>query len=303
MKGKLSFRERESLCLSYYSQSGPVYHACTSENYPLVFRSDSDFKIGMDLFAVCAFRNRQLRILAFELMTNHIHIVIIGLAEDIERFFSEYKKLLARALGVSLEGFCLKLHQISDLENLRNVIAYVNRNGAMVDEDVTVYSYQWGTNRFYFNDEAKLRFKVSARQLKSCDIREITHSRKYDEVKDVMAVDGYASPLSFCYISLGEDMFRSARHYFTKVSRHVESYEQIAKLIGESVYYTDDDLFQIVCSLSRNSYGCNSPTLLPHKEKVELAKTLRTEYNANNKQIQRMLKLDQSVLTALFGKD
>ena len=303
MKGKLSFRERESLCLSCYSQAGAVYHACTSENYPLVFRSDSDFKIGMDLFAVCSLRNRQLRILAFELMTNHIHIVIIGLAEDIERFFSEYKKLLARALGVSLDGFCLKLHQISDLENLRNVIAYVNRNGAMVDEDVTVYSYQWGTNRFYFNDEAKLRFNVSARQLKSCDIREITHSRKYDEVKDVMAVDGYASPLSFCDISLGEDMFRSARHYFTKVSRHVESYEQIAKLIGESVYYTDDDLFQIVCSLSRNRYGCNSPTLLPHKEKVELAKTLRTEYNANNKQIQRMLKLDQSVLTALFGKD
>ena len=137
--------------------------------------------------------------------------------------------------------------------------------------------------------------------MKSCDIRTVTQSRQYDDLKDVYEVDGYASPMSFCAISLGEDLFRSARHYFSKVSRHIESYDQIAKMIGESIYYTDDDLFQVVCTLSKKKYDCKIPTLLPQAAKVEIAKIIRSEYNANNKQIQRMLKIDQSVLLALFG--
>ena len=66
-------------------------------------------------------------------------------------------------------------------------------------------------------------------------------------------------------------MFRDARHYFTKVSRHIESYDEIAKLIGEQIYYTDDDLFSIACALSLQKFNCRIPSQLSGKEKINLA--------------------------------
>lgn len=303
MRGGLSYYDRENLCLMSYKKMPEVFHGCTQENFPLIFESEADLKVGMTLFAVCAHKHvDNLQFLTFELMTNHVHIVVAGRHDDILDFFNEFKKILGRKLNKNLDELNLSLHPVVDLENLRNVIAYANRNGAVVDEDVCPYTYPWGANRFYFNEEAKLRYQSSRKKMRSCEIRSVTQSRQYDDLKDVYEVDGYASPMSFCAISLGEQLFRSARHYFSKVSRHIEGYDEIAKMIGESIYYTDDDLFQIVCTLSKKNYQCNTPAQLPYKAKIEIAKIIRSEYNASNKQIQRMLKIDQSVLTALFGK-
>ena len=303
MRGGLSYYDRENLCLESYLKLQRVFHGCTPENFPLIFESQDDFEVGMTVFAVCGHRHAgKLKFLTFELMTNHVHIVVAGNPDDIHDFFNEFKNILERKLNKNLDGLNLTLHLVKDLENLRNVIAYANRNGSVVDENVCPHTYPWGANRFYFNEEAKQRYHSSGRKMTSCKIRAVTRSRQYDDLKDVYEVDGYASPLSFCAISEGEELFRNARHYFSKVSRHIESYDEIAKMIGESIYYTDDDLFQIVCTLSKKNYDCNTPAQLPYKAKIEIAKIIRSEYNASNKQIQRMLKIDQSVLTALFGK-
>jgi hypothetical protein len=42
------------------------------------------------------------------------------------------------------------------------------------------------------------------------------------------------------------------------------------------------------------------PALLPISAKQELAALLHYEYNAGNKQIQRMLRLDATVVSAMF---
>ena len=47
-------------------------------------------------------------------------------------------------------------------------------------------------------------------------------------------------------------------------------------------------------------YGGQKPTLLPASAKQEMALLLHNEYNAGNKQIQRMLRLDASVVSAMF---
>ena len=97
-------------------------------------------------------------------------------------------------------------------------------------------------------------------------------------------------------------MFRCASHYFREVSRNIESQKSIAKEIGERIFYTDDELFGIVLSLCQEKYGGQKPTMLPVPAKQEMALLLHSEYNASNKQIQRMLRLDSSVVSALFPK-
>lgn len=79
----------------------------------------------------------------------------------------------------------------------------------------------------------------------------------------------------------------------------MESNALIAKEIGESVWYTDDELYAILRKKSRQQYGAESPSVLRPTDKIELAKMLHYEYNATLKQLSRMLKLDFSVLRSL----
>jgi hypothetical protein len=115
-------------------------------------------------------------------------------------------------------------------------------------------------------------------------------------------LDGYISPASYCNLDLGEKLFRDARHYFSLVSRNVEAYRDIAKLLGDSVFYTDDELYAIVRQICRDQYGISRPETLPMDSKLGMARLLHFDYKAGNKQIQRMLRLEERTVSALFGK-
>lgn len=103
----------------------------------------------------------------------------------------------------------------------------------------------------------------------------------------------------------GEGLFRDAVHYFYLLGKNIESNKEIAKEIakeiGESVAYTEDELYAAVCKKCRNEYGTANPTQIPADAKIAMAKVMRYEYNATQKQIQRMLRLDQGILQSIFG--
>lgn len=299
---RAGFYDRENLCQYYFDRLASVYHLCTPENHPLIFRNKGEFIIGMNLMGIAAKAHPKLKVLTFELMNNHMHLITAGLRDDIECFFICLKSLIDKCLPeTDLSGLDMHLHEIKTLENLRNAIAYANRNGSVIDPDVCPYTYPWGANRYYFNPEAKARYQEQKRKAATRQIRVIAKSRKYDDLKNLYLIDGYISPMSFCAIADGENLFRDARHYFTKVSRHIESYDEIARMIGEQIYYTDDDLFSAACNLAAKKYDCKILSQLTKNQKVEVARILHREYNAGVKQLQRMLKIDYNVLTALFG--
>ena len=306
MNCRANFYDIENLCQHYFNKYDEVYHLCTPENHPIIFHNSEEFKIGMSILGLVASYNKDVKIITFELMNNHAHIIATGTIESITNLFNGYKKLLTKCLNHNehapdLDKFNMHLHRINSLENMRNAIAYVNRNGSVVDRHVCPYSYPWGANKYFFNPEAKRRYEEQRRKITTREKREMAQSHKFDNSDRLYILDGYICPLSFCAISDGENLFRDTRHYFSKISRHIESYDEIAKLIGEQIYYTDDDLFSVLCTLSHKQYNCKIPSQLKREEKNTMAKLLHKEYNANVKQLQRMLKIDIAVLTALFG--
>ena len=306
MNCRANFYDIENLCQHYFNKYDEVYHLCTPENHPIIFHNSEEFKIGMSILGLVASYHKDVKIITFELMNNHAHIIATGTIESITNLFNGYKKLLTKCLNHNeyapdLDKFNMHLHRINSLENMRNAIAYVNRNGSVVDRHVCPYSYPWGANKYFFNPEAKRRYEEQRRKITTREKREMAQSHKFDNSDRLYILDGYICPLSFCAISDGENLFRDTRHYFSKISRHIESYDEIAKLIGEQIYYTDDDLFSVLCTLSQKHYNCKIPSQLKREEKITMAKLLHKEYNANVKQLQRMLKIDIAVLTALFG--
>jgi len=303
---KLSAWEIEERCERLFREAGPFWHLYTREDHP-VFLPDADsFRLAMNTTAVCLKLHPEIRTLTFEWMTNHHHGLYAAERKSlVGDYFEDLTGMLRWNLRqngriVDLSGLNPKPREITTLRDLRNVLVYSNRNGYLVSPDHTPFSYPWGANKYYFNPEAKQRFADSATPVGGRERRELLHSRRADSLSDLMMTDGYISPMCFCDISLGEALFQNAHQYFTLLSRNVESFKSIAAEIGESIFYTDEELFFFVCTLSAKQHNQPNPTLLPKDAKIELAKTLRFDYNASNKQIARILRLSRQVTDSLF---
>ena len=301
-----TFSEQEGRCALIFNEFPPFWHLWTPENHPVFLPDREAFMAAMDILAICALLTPEVRIITFQLMTNHLHLTLAGSRDHCMRLFNCFEKYLSRYLKA--RGITVKLsfgevnpRPLESLQDVRNVITYNNRNGYVVSPDETPFTYPWGANAYYFNYAAKARFHESGKCLNRESRRHMIHSHDADILpKPIVMVDGYACPMDFCDISLGESLFRCASHYFREVSRNIESQKMIAREIGERIFYKDDELFGVVLTLCQEKFGGQKPSLLPASVKQELALLLHDEYHAGNKQIQRMLRLDAAVLSAMF---
>lgn len=293
----------ENTCALLFAELGECYHLWTREDFEIIFTSREDYQAAMSLFAICAKYYSDIKVITFELMSNHIHFVASGKRERILMMFELFKKKLmphCREWGRHLDwdAFEAKTRRIESLEDMRNVIIYNNRNGYVVHPEHSPFSYPWGANRFYFNQDAT---KAAATQSKTMSVYEkrcIFHSKAADKIQGLQLFEGCVSPTCFCDIATGEKLFRNTSHYFNKLSRSIEASQAIAKEIGESIFYTDDELFSLISRISKTQHG-STPSSLPPDIKIQMAKMMRFEYSASPKQIMRILKLSSGVLSSL----
>jgi REP element-mobilizing transposase RayT len=304
----LSFYEAERQCEFTFLNNGPYYHLCTPGGQTeILFEDDEDFRFAMNLFAFCTWQSEGVTILTFEIMKNHLHVVMAGEREHIFAWFSLFKRRLQRyfmdkGLVKDLSGFDASLFPIDNLETLRNTIAYVNRNGYLVDARYTPFSYPWGANRFFYNPDIPFLQGTRYGNLSFREKRQLFRSHTIDYPNEKLVLNGYVLPSSFCNLALAERMFQSARSYFFLISRNVEVYRSIASQLGDLIFYTDDELFLIVRQLCKDAYGHSRPASLSKEAKLEMAKKMHFEYQAGNKQIQRMLRLEECDIIELFGR-
>ena len=290
-----------------FADYAPFWHLCTpGELLSIIFRDNDDYIFGMNLIALVTglYRNT-IKLYTFQIMSNHLHFVLSGEEKNVDSYFLEIKKRLQRYIVLkysisNLKGFNHKLFAVDSLKYLRNVIAYVNRNGYLVDRNSTPFSYKWGANGYYFNPFTTNELKLSIGDIS------VARQRKLFRCRDVYAPDdyylsgGYVSPLCYCSISEGELFFKHGNHYFNLVSRQIEGFTDISKEIGDSVTFTDDEVFYAAVSLSRKMFNVGSLVELNKNDKLELAKIMHYDYNASNKQIRRILRLDEYVVNSLF---
>lgn len=294
--------------LNYEFEShGPFWHLCTPGDLSgLLFRETKDFVYGMNLVAhAVAVHKKEVDIYTFVIMSNHFHFVLRGNQEDCISFFNFIFRRLKRYLSLhgrisDLDGFNYKLFEISDLYYMRNVIAYINRNPYVANSSYTPYNYSWGTSSYLFNSLSERIIFTPLSKFTVRQLRSIFFTRNVDFPTTFRFIDGYVVPSSYCKISQTEQYFRSPSHYFHILSRQVESYALIAREIGDWVTYTDDELFSVAVSLSIKDYDIKKISELDKDQKIAVATKLHFNYNATNKQLKRVLRLDEVVLDSLF---
>ncbi|MBO4465106.1 MAG: hypothetical protein J5748_00310 [Bacteroidales bacterium] len=302
-----NFTDSQAFCNYTFSQLGLCWHLYTPENCEIIFRSPEDYNAGMSLFGIAALLCPKVKVLTFEIMSNHIHSTLAGSKEDIIAFFKLYASLLSKYFKEVghpplPKVFELNLRQIESLEDLRNVLIYNNRNGYLVHPEHSPFSYPYGANAYFFNPFAKELYNTAKVPARVKELERMAHTHAVRSIeKPVYYLNGHICPLCFCDIVTAEQLFRDAAHYFHSLSRSIESQRQIAREIGDRVFYTDDELYSTVYAITSKKYGL-PPAQLPRDAKTEMSKTLHYDYNANNKQIARILKLDLSVVSSLFPR-
>ena len=242
-----TYREKENYCLRSFGENGPYWHLCTSgKETPLMFRSHDDFVFAMNVVAQMALEYQDVRILTFEIMGNHIHILAEGQSERLLTAFSFIKKRLSRGMKSGFpdglpEGFSLTLKEIADIDAIRNTIVYINRNGFVSNHNYTPYSYPWGAGPYFFGymlETTSTFHDVTTKQGRSM------FRGRIPEIPDNWpVVDGYVLPISYCAIKFAKALFRDAHHYFSMLCRNIESYSGVAAEIDDEDYLSDGELF------------------------------------------------------------
>lgn len=306
-----TFTQKENRCKRIFewalTQYGGVWHLYTSgKGQQVIFRTKAHYVFVMNLAARCACDCPDIQIVSFEIMSNHVHFIICGDEDKVLAFFELFRRRLMRYFSETGEKTdfsqfkCRKLIPIETLESMRNQICYTNRNNFVADPNQTPFSYPYGANGYYFHTGMKQRVDSRFGDLGIKQKRELMHSRETDYPDESIIVDGYISPVNYCRLDIGEGVFRDARHYFHKLSKNVESYKDIAAIVGDAIFYTDDELSDVLFTICREKYGDRRISVLNKDEKVAIAKDLHYGYNADNSQIARMLKLDLEIVRQLF---
>jgi len=291
-----SLRDKEQLSETTFLMNGPYWHLFTSgKNTPLLFSNKSDFAFGMNVICKAAFEYQEIRIIAFEIMSNHLHFLISGDREIAVCFFDYMKKCILRGLSDRhpedfSESFSPMLKAVENLRSLRYTIAYINRNGYVSDFGYTPFSYPWGTNNFYFFNYPQMpSYGETPFNLK----RTMFRSRVPDITDSWQVGDGYILPSSYCHINIGMSLYRDAHQYFAMVSKGVEAYSEIAAELDDSEFLSDTEIFKIIYKILIDRYNLQSIRELSKAQKQDIARTLHFDYRSSNGQIRRLLGLTQ----------
>lgn len=286
--------------------NGPYWHVYTDgTKMQNIFCCEEDFKTGMWCLAASIHMCKDVQMITFELMGNHVHLILAGSKENCIQAFDLFEARLKKVFpkrkrAIDWSQFKMDILPIESLQALRNEIIYANRNAFVANPAYTPGSYLWGGGCAYFCPWLRYLTISSLGELPILTRRALLHTKNIAPFSDLREINTIPFIPSFCNITLGESMFRDARSYFNSLTRNAEAFSQIAARLKDSIFLTDEELYSALCSYISKEYSVKSPSELSVQQKIDTARHLHFNYNASNQQLRRMLRMDLSILEELF---
>ena len=283
------------------------YYLVTTEHLKegLWFRDEDDFRAGMNFVAIQAYQSK-VTVLAFILMSNHLHFVVQGRWADVKAFIdgikSRYSKYLNHKYGTAefLRRNKVTIEEVSTLnEGLERAIAYTQMNSVAANICSHPSQYPWGTGPVFFN-AAKRSGKPLGTLSKRARIR-LLHCCKADFPADwLVSEDGYILPESYVAVGFVERCYgRASRmNYFlvnsSKAKRKIEN--------GDDHHpaFRDQVILAALPDLYRSLFGKQSFEELTLEEKTESLRQLQRRFCSNVHQIARVTGLTYEVAARMM---
>lgn len=288
-----------------FLESPPIFHLYTK---PLetesLFYTEQERVTPLNYMAIASYE-AGCTLLAFSIMTNHFHFILMGEYVQVVGFYDRFLQMLRNYFshhGRSLAPGSLErgITPIDNVKQLRNEIAYVIRNAFVVNPDVNVFADPWSSGHLYFNPRLE-KGGVPASALKGRSLREFTKSRGTVEIDPRIYIkDGVAQAWSFVDYRKAESFYDNARQFVNSVLKNVEAQVETALRYGEDPSLSDEEMWPLVFRLCRETFQADKPSLLEAPDKKKLAILLKNKYHSSNKQLARLTGLPLKEVDAMF---
>ena len=258
----------------------------------LWFRDDEDFKVGMNYVAVQAAVSK-ITVLVFILMSNHVHIILVGTREEVLSFINGYKmrysKHLRNKYGIKeflrRNGVDLQELPLED-EALERAIAYVQMNCVAANICSHPSQYPWGCGSLFFNPSPQKGIKLKemsarARRLKLHCAIPLPEEWKLGE-------DGVVIPASYLNVKYVEALFRTPKRMNYFLQNSSKARKRMGSFDADLPAFRDQIITSAIPDLCRSLFGKTSFPELSPSEKAEMMRQLRFRFSCNANQLARV---------------
>ena len=271
----------------------------------LWFREEIDFKVAMNYIAIQAAQCPGVVILAFILMSNHVHFVLKGEREEVIAFINQFKHRYSmyyrQKYGISefLRGNNLDVKDVcADNEGLEKAIAYVQMNSVAANICSFAGQYPWGTGSVFFDVS-----KATGRRLGDLSGREKERLLRtnYSNLPSdwIIGEDGYILPSSYVNTKYVEALFRTPKRMNFFLNHSSKAKKQLE---GETNLpaFRDQIILAALPDLCRSLFQKATVLELAIDELSELAKQIRFRFSADANQIARVCGVSYSEAARLL---
>ena len=268
------------------------------------FRDEEDFKAGMNAIPLIA-AMLSISIVAFVLMSNHVHFVLRCSYAQARRFIDEFKKHHSRYLRLkygireALKGNKSDIRPIEGGgESMENVIAYVQMNPVAANICLQSTGYPWGTGNVFFRAEPIKGTRV-VKLSKRAQIR-LFHSKLPASAELLIGEGGYILPESYVDISFVETVFRTPKRMLYFLQNSSKAKLRLNSENSEIPAFRDQVIAAAVTDLCRTLFRKPSPQELSSAQQSELLRQLRYRFSAQVNQLARVVGLPYHTVATLL---
>ena len=282
------------MCTPTRNSRSKAYWLVTTEHLKsgLWFRDDEDYRIGMNYVAIASFVYGVM-VLAFVLMSNHVHFVLYCMEEEARAFINEFKADCSRHLALKygvrdlLRRNRAVIERISaEDESFERAIAYVQMNPPAANICLHPTGYPWGTGGVFFNTRQMKGIRLG--DLSRNAIRKRLRTKRSLPADWILGEDGYILPESYVPVELVESIFRTPKrmNYFLQNSSKAKHRQEFQG--NELPSFRDQVLYAALPDLCRSLFSKNESSALDEEQRQELVRQLRRRFSADIHQIVRV---------------
>lgn len=292
------------------------YHLCTEGlKETVMFRDNEDYVTGINYLAVCQIALNQIasihiapkkiEIIAFCLMSNHLHIVAKGENAILKKFIISFKRRysmwLARKYNEHkiLHRTAFTIKEIDSTEYLKQVIAYVLRNPIAAGINVSPFQYKWSSASCYFRQKG-IGSKKDQTGLTGNGIRRIFKTRTliFDGINIIDG--GMADLMSFVKFTEVEAIFKTSRALMYFMSKDNDNEIELEMNTLKKVSYNDSTVINAIRQICEKKFQTSQINALGIHEKCSLVKYMKKNFNSSPKQIARILSLRLQTIAQIY---
>ena len=265
----------------------------------LLFRDDNDKRYFLNRLALCLL-SRKIKIYAYCIMDNHIHLLLSGEEEEIDAFFLDLKRSYGKYVAqdktkaeVDLTEFNHSKRVITGEEDFKIVLAYILRNPKAAGMSSPI-SYKWNSAFLYFNPWLNMISGVTLKEYgKGKALKEL--GTRLNIPDSYTIIDGMLNPMCWCDYKKVEHLFVRSQELFRLLAQWgIEDGEDAKMIQSELNGFTDTELRSKVeefCSI----HGVSQVSELNAGEIRNLISTAQVRWRASKKQIERVIGRDAKI--------